>query len=376
MNVLEFKEKLRNKIGELLSRSEREKAIRDHHAKRKPRPCGMTIHTGIGCNLRCTYCYIEDMGFKWSIEPYPLNGLQLVYALLSNPYFVPGETGTLIAIGSVTEPFHGITKKKTFEYIECISKYLKNPIQFSTKMYLNKEEARILKNIEPKISPLITIVSIKQYSKLEPLAPSPEKRFETIKNLREAGLKPILFLRPIIPGIIEEEYYEILEKAREYGAIGIVAGSLRVTPLILERLRKAGIPVDEIIRRIRKPLKPNVQVSVDTSDIKKEILRTAEKLGLIPFPEACMANIYTHGYICWKMISKGIMKKGEGLLPHFEMSEIIREAEELGLRIDYLRREDYKLKITITGPSKLKYLFIEYVKCKYKICVQEVRTYK
>ncbi len=76
------------------------------------------------------------------------------------------------------------------------------------------------------------------------------------------------------------------------------------------------------------------------------------------------------------MISKAIMRKGEGLLPHLEISEIIREAKELGLRINYLRKEDYKLKIAITGPPRLKYFFIEYIKCKYKICVQETRTYK
>jgi len=31
-----------------------------------------------------------------------LNGLQLAYALLLNPYFIPGTHGTLLAFGSVT----------------------------------------------------------------------------------------------------------------------------------------------------------------------------------------------------------------------------------------------------------------------------------
>ena len=45
----------------LLSPEERREALRDHHAKRPPRPCGITIHTGIGCPLGCAYCYIYDM---------------------------------------------------------------------------------------------------------------------------------------------------------------------------------------------------------------------------------------------------------------------------------------------------------------------------
>jgi len=39
------------------------RARRDHHARRPPRPCGMTIHTGIGCSMGCIYCYVPDMGF-------------------------------------------------------------------------------------------------------------------------------------------------------------------------------------------------------------------------------------------------------------------------------------------------------------------------
>ena len=36
-----------------LSEEERREARQDHHAKRPPRPCGITIHTGVGCPLAC-----------------------------------------------------------------------------------------------------------------------------------------------------------------------------------------------------------------------------------------------------------------------------------------------------------------------------------
>lgn len=372
MNILQLKNRIKTIIERRLGPQQIQEALQDHHAKRKPRPCGMTIHTGIGCSLKCTYCYIEDMGFKWVVEPYPLTGLQLVYALASNPYFVPGEYGTLIAVGSVTEPFLGVTREKTFEYIEAIAAYLKNPIQFSTKMYLTRKEAYKLKQLDPGISPLITIVTIKYKDKLEPLAPPPDKRFETIKNLRSEGLKPILFLRPIIPGITENEYIEILDKARESGAVGVVVGSLRITNRILERLRKAGFDISEIIRRLPRKPRGKEQVPVSTRDLKEEIIRYARKIGLLPFPEACMANIYTHGRICWKMIHHGIIVPGRKPAS-ISIYEIKKIAEENNVVVKHIMKNKYFLNIILEGDYVSKALFLEYIKCRFGYCVRTLR---
>ncbi len=370
--ILEYKRKLAEEIGRELSTREREGALKDHHSKRAPRPCGMTIHTGIGCSLRCIYCYIEDMGFPWSVKPYPLNGKQLVYALLNNPYFIPGKNGTLIALGSVTEPFLPETRRRTLEYIKYISKYLGNPIQFSTKMTLDDKTIEEIKRYDPGISPLITIITIKYHKKLEPYAPSPWDRFETIKKLHRKGLKPILFYRPIIPGIAEEEYMDILREAKKYGAVGVVAGSLRVTRLILSRLKTVGIPIDKIMERLPRTPKGHEQVSIYTRDIKREIMRYARSIGLIAFPEACMANIYTHGYRCWKMEALKIQPQDvEKPLP-VDIKEIARELGELRIKPGVIKPLYDKglLLIDLKTNRNMRKLLAEYIKCKYKICVR------
>ena len=367
-DVIANKNEIKKKIEKLVSSAQKRRALKDYHARRKPRPCGMTIHTGIGCSLRCLYCYIEDMGFKWNIKPYPLTSIELVYALLSNSYFLPGKYGTLIAIGSVTEPFHPITKEKTFEYIEALSRYLGNFIQFSTKMYLSEEDAYRLKDLDPGISPLVTIITLEYASKLEPYAPSPEERFETIKNLSKAGLKPILFYRPLIPGIVEYEYQEVLKKALKSGAVGVVAGSLRITRLILSRFKSMGIPIDEIIKRLSKQPRGNKQVSIIASDLKKMVLNYAKRLGLIPFTEACMANVYTHGYICWKMISRGIVIGGLKP-PTIDKKYVYSLAKVLGMEISSINVRKGVMKISVTGGDKLKkYLLSELVKYRFRIC--------
>ena len=368
--IKELKEKLARIIGDMLTSEEKEEALRDHHARRPPRPCGMTIHTGIGCTLRCTYCYIEDMGFPWSAKPYPLNGRQLVYALLKNPSFIPGRNGTLIAIGSVTEPFLPETKEKTIEYIENIAEYLGNPIQFSTKMPLTRSDAERIARADPGISPLITIITVEHHRNLEPYAPPPELRFKTIAVLAEKRLKPILFYRPIIPGIAEKEYQYILEEAKRHGAIGVVAGTLRVTPRIIEKLKENDIPIEEIIKRLPRKPKPREQVPVYTKDIKEKILSYARKIGLIAFPEACMANLYTHGYTCWKMINLGVTSKN---MPPEKNLERIREDLVLnGFKVLSAKWENnYRVRLTLSQRHRrYKSLIEEYIRCKYKLCIK------
>ncbi|MEM4541772.1 MAG: radical SAM protein [Desulfurococcaceae archaeon] len=333
-SLLELKRKLREEVGSKLSESEKASALRDYHAKRPPRPCGLTVHTAIGCVYRCKYCYIYDMGFEPVMEPYPLTGLQLLYALLSNKYFIPGLRGTYLAFGSISEPFHPIAKNKTFEYIEHVYKYLGNPVQFSTKLYINQADAEKLYNLSKgRISPLVTIVTVVATEQLEPYSPDPEKRFETIRNLREAGLKPFLFLRPIIPGLTEKEYTRLIDLAVEYKAVGVVAGSLRVTKRILESLKEAGINVNEITRRMKVPIdkmKPGIQYDVETSDIKTMIAAYAKKKGLLFFPSACMANLYTHGVVCWRMTYYGL--KGENLEKP-SPREVRRILEQMGAKV-------------------------------------------
>lgn len=365
-----IKEKIKNIIVQYLSRDQIIRAEKDHHARRKPRPCGFTIHTGIGCSFKCLYCYIGDMGFSWDIKEYPLNGYQIVYALLTNPYFIPGEEGSLIAIGSVTEPFHGATREKTFDYIDKINRFLKNPVQFSTKSYLTFNDSRKIALINKNISALITIISIKYAEKIEPRALPPIKRYETINNLKKAGLKPILFLRPIIPGIIESEYMDLIDKAKEYGAIGIVAGSLRVTTTIIERFKKIGIPVDEILKRMPHKPRGREQVSIYTADLKDEIRRYVLKNDLLFFPEACMANLYTHGKICWKMIMQNIITPHTIKLKYPSKNDVLELAEELGIKLEDVKINRYTVNLWSSKKNWKNILLAEIIHSRYKICVK------
>jgi DNA repair photolyase len=226
-----------------------------------------------------------------------------------------------------------------------------------------------LANLSSKrISPLVTIVTLSESRNLEPYAPSPEKRFESIRNMRETGLKPFLFLRPIIPGITEREYKEIIDLAAEYGAIGVIAGGLRVTKRILRELREIGVDTSIIHKRLEIPvekMREGVQYDVYTSDIKAEISDYVRHKGLLFFPSACMANLYTHNISCWKMRLMGIELSEKPR--EIKIEDVKSTIEDLGVRAQRIVFSSGELKVYITGKVDSK-LLSEILRSSFLTC--------
>ncbi len=301
--VVRLSELLRRKIAikdELASKldtKERKEALSDSHAHREPRPCGLTVHPGKGCSYGCLYCYIWDMGLPKKPKPCHLSGLQLAYAIASNPYTLVGREGTFLAFGSITEPFLPEIREKTLEYLKDIRRYLGNPSQFSTKSYLDEEDARLIREADPHVSALVTIPTLKWAKKLEPKAPSPDLRFKAVRNLLEAGIHTAIFIRPLIPKV-SEDVLDILERAIQVGAKGVVFGTLRVTKNILTRLEAVGI-TDLSSRIVRNPKGDRDQVPIYERDIKEVLVRKSRELNLKVYPSACSANAGAHNLSCY-----------------------------------------------------------------------------
>jgi DNA repair photolyase len=264
----------------------------NNHSHRKPIQCGLTIHPGNDCAYSCVYCYIPDMGFKFKKpKPCELSPEELVLALLYNRDFLPGRNGTYIAIGSVVEPFQPELKSLTLGYIAELAK-MGNPLQFSTKSYLARVDAETIRSACNWASPLITILTLDDAKAhaLEPLAPKPRERLSTIKNLASAGLKPFLFLRPILPGIVTiEEYSNLIDETIRHGANGVVMGNLRVTKRIIEGMKRKELDVSEIVKRAR--LIDDRQRAIPVLDIQNKIEQQFSNLTNM-FRRACCASAY------------------------------------------------------------------------------------
>jgi len=340
VRFLVLKEEILRKIVSKLSSEDLKRSKKDYHAKRAPRPCGLTIHTGTGCSYCCVYCYIYDMGFNTKVSPYPLRGIELVAALLSNPYFIPTLNGTLLAFGSITEPFLPEIYERTLEYLQATYNYLQNPIQISTKASLTDEQIIRVSKVSPRISVLVTLITLKRFRELEPLAPHPLMRLKMASKMFKLGFHVSLFIRPLIPSVTDHEIQSIFETALSYGVKKAVLGSLRVTNRILRNLKSLGIDLSS-----RLSIRPEgkKQVPIRSSDIKSMIRKIANKLNIEIYPSACAANISAHRLGCamCKLGPCGDINK----LPHIDEFSIRELLRFMNIEFEQILLFDNKIRI-------------------------------
>ncbi|GAB6147987.1 radical SAM protein [Stetteria hydrogenophila] len=356
-DALRVKERIIEELSAKLGPEGVERARRDHHARRQPIPCGMTIHTGVGCGYGCVYCYIYDMGFPGRATPYPLSGEELVLALAFNPYFIPGRWGTLLAFGSVTEPFARETRARAFEYLRATRDWLGNPQQVSTKTALDGDDFKeFVSSADPEIDVLVTVTTLRHWRRLEPGASPPEERFEFMERLGRHGFQATLFLRPIIPGVTDVEAEEIIKRAAEAGVERVVLGTLRVTPGILARLRASGVVDASLIEaRLPRPSRdPRDQVPIRARDLKEKVARIARDYGLRVLPSSCSSNIEAHGQACaaCRMGPCGDPAR----LPPVDEDSVKLLLERAGLKPVTVRIAGYKVQARVKGPRHARRL--------------------
>lgn len=282
---LVLKDALRRSLEQKLDSKSRRRSLNDGHAHRRPRPCGLTVHTCVGCPFACTYCYIDDLGFpRGRAQPYSLSAEEWLLSITYNPFFLPGPHGTYLSFGSVCEPLHSLCFNVTSSYLSKVRDYVHNPCQASTKASLSEEAVERLAESSPRLfNVLVTIVTLNRSEKLEPGAPSPQERLETLRRLRLRGIPSFLFLRPLLPGL-EDEIDDLLTEAKQAGAMGVVIGGLRLSRRIYDRLKSLGLNV---------PPPRSGLMDVPQLALKKLVIEAAREKSVLPFRSACCATTFS-----------------------------------------------------------------------------------
>lgn len=296
--ALNAKRDLAQKLKDSLSEAQIRRIKRDYHSQKIPFPaCGMTVHPAIGCSAGCLYCYVP----KRRVKTTSLSGKEMAFSLLRSPFFFPGRHGTFLALGSITDPFLPRVRKSSFEIIRACQASLGNPLQIATKQVLPNDTIRDI-NLS-QVCLLVSFSSLKMAESLEPRVPSPQDRLEFLKAIHEKGGNPFVFLRPIIPGVTNEETHEWIRAVKETSVKGVVLGSLRLNLATFKRLEES-IDVTEIKKRLPASRLAKGFQHIYTQDLKQELSRQIRTMGVQPFHSACCANAASHDLTCvnacWK----------------------------------------------------------------------------
>lgn len=173
-----------------------------------------TINPYIGCQHGCIYCYSK---FMKGFTDHDKDWGSFVDVKINAPNLIKTDgryEGKNIFFSSVTDPYQSIEVKYRLTR-RILKKLIKEQpkLEILTKSNLVLKDLDILKQFK-EVRVGISISSLKYHKKLEPGAPSPEKRINAVKEINEAGIETYVFVSPIIPYITKIE--EIINKTAPY----------------------------------------------------------------------------------------------------------------------------------------------------------------
>ena len=203
-----------------------------------------------GCEHGCIYCfarpthtylgYSAGLDFETQLTAKP-DAPQLLEEELSHPRYRVKP----IMIGTNTDAYQPV--ERDFRIMRGILRVLedfRHPVSILTKSALIARDIDILAPMAERgvarAMVSITTQDRKLARAMEPRASTPEKRFEALGKLVEAGIPTGIMLDPMIPGLNDSELESIMERAADmgasFGAFTVLRLPQEVAPLFKEWL--------------------------------------------------------------------------------------------------------------------------------------------
>ncbi|MGA2492602.1 MAG: PA0069 family radical SAM protein [Roseiarcus sp.] len=181
-----------------------------------------------GCEHGCFYCYARpthayqglSAGLDFESRLFVKDGAAtLLERELANPKYRP----KVIALGANTDAYQPIERqyRVTRAVLEVLAK-ARHPVGIVTKSNLVLRDLDLLAPMAAdglvKVFVSVTTVDRSLARRMEPRAPTPERRLEAIEKLAAAGVPVGVMAAPIIPAVNDGEIEAILTRAYAAGA--------------------------------------------------------------------------------------------------------------------------------------------------------------
>lgn len=220
-----------------------------------------------GCAHGCAYCYArpshEHLGFGSGAD----FERRIVFKpkaveLLRTRFDEPSWTGELLVLSGNTDCYQPIEARLelTRGLLAVCAEY-RNPVHIITKSCLVERDLDLLMALRDdawvSVSVSVPFWDSNIARGIEPYAPPPKRRIETIRRLAAAGIPVIVHMAPLIAGLSDRDLIPVLEAAREAGAVSAVSIPLRlpgsVATVFEERLRQtAPLAAEKVLARTRE----------------------------------------------------------------------------------------------------------------------------
>ncbi len=219
-----------------------------------------------GCGHGCIYCYSPDVLRLKNWEEWG----SFVEVRRNIPVLLSKEKKKLqgvVGLGTVTDPYQPI-EDETFLTRYCLEQLALGQcrICIQTKSDLILRDIDLLERMDVEVGFTINTMDEIIASKIEPGAPSPEKRLDALGRLSGAGIETWVFLGPIIPLINDSEdlLKSVIKGAKESGAGKLMYDKLRLKPYLQKRLEKLfGYSKAQKVFRLARDKEWEERVTID-----------------------------------------------------------------------------------------------------------------
>lgn len=220
-----------------------------------------------GCAHGCAYCYArpshEYLGFGSGTDfERKLVAKPRAAELLRARFEKSSWQGELLVLSGITDCYQPLEAELglTRACLEVCLDYA-NPVHIITKSALIERDLDLLARLHERasvgVSVSVTFWDAAVARAIEPYAPPPRRRIETIRRLSRAGIPVLLHIAPLVPGLADKDVITILEAAREAGAASAIYTTLRLPGSVKEvfesRLREAFPErAEKVLARVRE----------------------------------------------------------------------------------------------------------------------------
>jgi DNA repair photolyase len=192
-------------------------------------PFDRSINPYRGCEHGCVYCFARPTHAYLGLSPgldfesrifYKPDAAVLLRRELSKPNYQCAP----IALGINTDAYQPAERRLglTRAVIEVLAEF-NHPFSIVTKSALIERDLDLLAPLAERqlVQVAVSVTTLDRHlaRSLEPRAAAPERRLETIRRLRAAGVPVIVLVAPLIPFLNDDEMETILAEVREAGAL-------------------------------------------------------------------------------------------------------------------------------------------------------------
>jgi DNA repair photolyase len=211
-------------------------------------PFAWTINPYRGCEFGCKYCYARythEFMEMWDGKDFE----QKIYAKMEAPELLRAELrqakdkGLPIALGTATDPYQPAEKQFeiTRRMLEVFLEFEGLEFSITTKSALILRDLALLGRVSNRhrfsVHVTVTTTDDRLARLLEPKAPPPAKRLETVKQLSEAGVRVGVNAMPILPGLNDSDKSldALARAASQAGAKFLYGNILFLTPSAMKQ---------------------------------------------------------------------------------------------------------------------------------------------